>query len=51
MMPPDIEARTFDDVGNEEIELGISLAKEISKAVYQLSDLLDQLKALKKAQL
>lgn len=43
-----IEAKIFDQIGTEEIELGLLLTKEILKAVYQLDDLLKRLQALKK---
>jgi hypothetical protein len=44
-----IESQVFDDVGKEEVEVGIEFAKEILKAVYQYSALLSKLKSLKKA--
>ena len=43
-----IEAKTYDDVGKEEVLAGIELTKEIIKATYQYKDLLGRLKALKK---
>ncbi len=43
-----IEAKVFDQIGKDEIELGILLTKEILKAVYQLDDLVKRLQALKK---
>lgn len=43
-----IEAKTFDSVGSEELDVAIELSKEILKAVYQLDDLLGRLRALKK---
>jgi hypothetical protein len=43
-----IEAKTYDSIGPEEIEVGIELTKEILKAVYQLDDLVSRLRALKK---
>lgn len=43
-----IEAKAYDDLGKEEVEAGIELAKEILKAVYQYSSLLAKLRALKK---
>jgi hypothetical protein len=43
-----LEAQIYDDVGREEVEAAIELAKEMLKAVYQLSGLVNRLKALKK---
>lgn len=43
-----IEAKVYDAIGENEIELGITLTKEILKAVYQLDDLVSRLRALKK---
>lgn len=43
-----IESKTYEDVGNDEIEIGIELTKEILKACYQLTDLVERLKKLKK---
>jgi hypothetical protein len=43
-----IEAKTFDSIGNEELDVAIEITKEILKAVYQLDDLLGRLRALKK---
>jgi hypothetical protein len=43
-----IEAKTYNSVGQAEIEVGIELTKEILKAVYQLDDLVCRLQALKK---
>ena len=43
-----IESKTYEDVGSEEIEVGIELTKEILKACYQLKDLVDKLNKLKK---
>jgi hypothetical protein len=42
-----IESREYDKVGKEEVEVGLELAKEVLKAVYQLSTLLGRLRALK----
>ncbi|NHZ86826.1 MAG: DUF4145 domain-containing protein [Planctomycetia bacterium] len=42
-----IEARTFNDVGREEIEISIEFTKEILKAVYQYEGLLSKMKKLK----
>jgi len=43
-----IESREYDQVGREEVEVGIEFAKEVLKAVYQYSALLNRLRALKK---
>lgn len=43
-----IEAKTFDSVGSDELDVAIELTKEILKSVYQLDDLLNRLRALKK---
>ncbi len=43
-----VEAKTYDDIGKDEAEIAIELAKELLKAVYQYSSLLERLKALKK---
>jgi len=43
-----IESKTFEQIGNEEVEVGIEFTKEILKAVYQYSHLLSKLKNLKK---
>jgi len=43
-----IESKTYDDVGNDEVETGILFAKELLKAVYQYSALLARLQALRK---
>jgi hypothetical protein len=43
-----IEAKTFDAVGPEELDVAIELTKEILKSVYQLDDLVGRLRALKK---
>lgn len=42
-----VEAKNYDDIGSEEATLAIDLAKELLKAVYQYSSLVDRLKALK----
>lgn len=42
-----IEAKTFSEIGKEEIEVSIDFTKEILKAVYQYENLLDKLKKLK----
>lgn len=43
-----IESTEYDKVGQEEVEIGIEFAKEVLKAVYQYSALLNKLRALKK---
>ena len=43
-----IEAKVYDSIGKEEVDLGLLLTKEILKAVYQLDDLVKRLQALKK---
>jgi len=43
-----IESQEFNQVGKEEVEIGIELAKEILKATYQYSALLSRLRSLKK---
>ncbi|MBE0575958.1 MAG: DUF4145 domain-containing protein [Desulfuromonadales bacterium] len=42
-----IESKEYDDIGNDEIEAAIELTKEILKAIYQMQDLVNKLKALK----
>lgn len=44
-----IESREYDQVGKEEVEIGIEFAKEVLKATYQYSALLKRLRGLKKA--
>lgn len=43
-----IEAKTYDTIGANECEIAIELAKELLKAVYQYTDLVARLQALKK---
>lgn len=43
-----LEARVYDEIGKDEVEIAIRLTKEILKAVYQFSSLVDQLRNLKK---
>lgn len=43
-----IEAKTFEQVGKNEIEISIEFTKEILKATYQYEDLLSKLRSLKK---
>lgn len=42
-----IEAKTFNEVGKDEIEISLEFTKEILKAVYQYDSLLQKMKALK----
>lgn len=42
-----IEARTFNEVGKDEIEISLEFTKKILKAVYQYDNLLQKMKALK----
>ncbi len=44
-----VEARAYDQIGKVEIEIAIDLSKEILKAVYQYSVLLDHLTNLKRS--
>jgi hypothetical protein len=44
-----VESQEYNQVGEEEVEVGIEFAKEVLKAVYQYSALLQRLRALKKA--
>jgi len=43
-----IESREYDQVGKEEVEIGIEFTKEVLKATYQYSALLTRLRGLKK---
>jgi hypothetical protein len=43
-----IESREYEKVGQDEIDVGIMLAKEVLKAVYQYAALVGKLRALKK---
>jgi hypothetical protein len=43
-----IEAKSYDAIGKDEASLAIELAKELLKAVYQYSSLVNRLRALKK---
>jgi len=43
-----IESRQYDQVGKEEVEIGIEFTKEVLKATYQYSALLNRLRGLKK---
>ena len=43
-----IEAKSYDKVSLEEVEVAIEFSKELLKALYQYSGLLSRLRALKK---
>lgn len=43
-----IEAATYEQVGEDEVELALDVAKEVLKGVYQYGDLVARLDALKK---
>jgi hypothetical protein len=43
-----IEAKSYNGIGKEEMDVAIALTKEILKAVYQLDNLVKRLQALKK---
>ena len=43
-----IESREYDQIGREEVEIGIEFTKEVLKATYQYSALLNRLRGLKK---
>ena len=43
-----IRSRDYDQIGQQEVEVGLELTKEILKAVYQYDHLLGRLQALKK---
>jgi hypothetical protein len=43
-----IESHQYDKVGQEEVEVGIEITKEVLKAVYQYSSLIGKLQKLKK---
>jgi hypothetical protein len=45
-----VEAQVYNDVGKEEVEIGIDVAKEVLKAVYQYGTLLERLRGLKRDQ-
>jgi hypothetical protein len=42
-----IESTVFNSIGREEVEVGVEFTKEVLKAVFQYSDLLARLRALK----
>jgi hypothetical protein len=44
-----IESQEFNQVGQEEVEIGLEFAKEVLKAVYQYTALLNRLRGLKRA--
>jgi hypothetical protein len=43
-----IESQEFNQVGQEEVEIGLEFAKEVLKAVYQYTALLNRLRGLKR---
>ena len=43
-----IEAKTFEEIGEDELETAIEFTKEILKAIYQFKGLLTKLRSLKK---
>ena len=43
-----IEAKAYNEIGEDELLVAIDLTKEILKAIYQLDSLLGRLRALKK---
>jgi len=43
-----IESQTYGQIGKEEVETGLEFSKEVLKAVYQYSALLERLRKLKK---
>jgi len=43
-----VEARAYDAIGKDEATLAIDLAKELLKAVYQYTSLVERLKALQR---
>ncbi len=43
-----IEAKTYDKISSNELEVAISLTKEIMKSLYQYTALLEKIRALKK---
>jgi heterodisulfide reductase subunit B len=45
-----VESRTFNEVGPEEVEVGIEFTKEVLKAAYQYESLLRRLRSLRKDQ-
>lgn len=43
-----VEAKTYDDIGPEEVEIAIELCKELVKSTYQYGDLVSKIRAFKK---
>lgn len=43
-----IESQEFNEVGQEEVEVGIEITKEVLKAVYQYTSLINRLQKMKK---
>ena len=43
-----VESQEYNQVGKEEVEVGIEFTKEVLKAVFQYSSLLQRLRGLKK---
>jgi hypothetical protein len=44
-----IESQEYDKIGQEEVEIGIEITKEVLKAVYQYSSLIGRLQKLRKS--
>lgn len=44
-----IESQEFNQIGKEEVEIGVHFAKEVLKAVFQYSDLLAKLRSLRRS--
>jgi len=42
-----VEAKVYDDIGEQQVAVGIELTKEILKAIYQLDSLVKKIQALK----
>lgn len=42
-----VESKTYDTIGPREVDIAIRFTKEVLKALYQYSDLLDELQSLK----
>ena len=45
-----VKSTTYDTVGSKEVEIALEFTKEVLKAVYQYSTLLDKLRSLKKSE-
>lgn len=43
-----LEAKVYDEIGSEEVALGIDFTKEILESLYQHEGLLNRMKSLKK---